>query len=134
MPSLSSGRPTSLLASGSSLSAYAAALCGIHCALTPILIVFMPALALSEAVERAVWAAAIVIGALVFLAGPTRKQLGELAIFAAGATLWAASLAGKLEPLPETWTSAAGSLILATALWRSARVCRDDACEACDAA
>ena len=44
------------LASGSRLTACAAAWCGLHCALTPFLVVAAPALALSEGVERAVWA------------------------------------------------------------------------------
>lgn len=78
------------------------------------------------------WAITIVLGAIIFSAGPTRGMLREVGIFAAGAMLWAASLAGVLEPMPETWTSAAGSIIVALALFRSARVCREGACDACE--
>jgi len=130
--SLDSLRIRSVFATGSQLSGYAAAWCGVHCALTPVLIVFMPALALSETVERGVWAATILVGALIFSFGPTRGKFPEIGIFVAGAALWAASLAGLLEPIPETWTSAVGSIIVAWALFRSARVCRDGDCDACE--
>ena len=130
---LDSVRSGSLAATTSQITGYAAAWCGVHCALTPILIVFMPALALSETVERGVWAVTILVGALVFAAGPTRSQLRELALFTSGAALWAASLAGLLEPVPEAWTSALGSVIVAWSLFRSARICRDGECDACEA-
>lgn len=128
-----SARSTSLLASISNVSACTAALCGIHCALTPILIVFLPALALSESVERGGWLVSIIIGALVFALGPTRRQWAGLSAFVFGASLWAASLAGVLEPIPEPWTSAAGSLIVAAALFGSARACGTGASPGCEA-
>ncbi|MEM7415144.1 MAG: MerC domain-containing protein [Gemmatimonadota bacterium] len=132
MLSTAPARNTSAIATTSKWSAYAATWCGIHCALTPILIVFMPALALSEAVERGFWAVAMLIGAVVFLGGPTRGMLREVGIFTAGAALWGASLAGLLEPIPETWTSATGALVVAFALYRSAKICREGACEVCE--
>jgi len=119
------------LASGSKLAACAAGWCGVHCALTPFLAVAAPALALSEGVERAFWLGTVVVGALVLLMGPARRNMALLLTFVGGAVLWAASLAGWLEPVPETVTSAAGSLILAVALVRSARICRDDDCSVC---
>ena len=51
--------------------------------------------------------------------------------FAGVSVLWAASLAGWLDPLPENVTSAAGSLTIAGAMVRSARVCQADACSVC---
>ena len=119
------------LASGSRFAACAAAWCGLHCALTPFLVAAAPALGLSEGVERAVWAGTVFLGAIMLALGPARGHSAVVLTFVAGGTLWAASLAGWLEPLSENVTSAAGSLILAGALVRSARVCRADACALC---
>ena len=119
------------LASGSRLAACAAAWCGVHCALTPFLVAAAPALALSEGVERAVWACTVFLGAATLSLGPARRNAAVVLAFVGGAALWAASLAGWLEPLSENVTSAAGSLILAGALVQSARVCRADACALC---
>ncbi|MDE0083603.1 MAG: MerC family mercury resistance protein [Gammaproteobacteria bacterium] len=119
------------LASGSRVVACAAAWCGLHCALTPVLVMVAPSLALSEGVERALWVGTVLSGAAMVILGPARKQAAVLLTFVGGAVLWAASLAGWLEPLPETATSAAGSLGLAGALVQSARACRTDACAVC---
>ena len=119
------------LVSGSRLAACAAALCALHCALTPVLVVAAPALAVSEGVERAAWAVTVLLGAAMLLLGPARKSTPVILTFGAGAALWAASLAGWLEPLPETVTSAAGSLTLAGAMLLSARVCNAAWCAMC---
>ena len=119
------------LASGSRLAACAAAWCGVHCALTPFLVAAAPALALSEGVERGVWAGTVALGAAMLALGPARRNAAVVLAFGGGAALWAASLAGWLEPLPETATSAAGSLVLAGALVQSARVCKADSCAVC---
>ncbi len=119
------------LASGSRLAAGAAAWCGLHCALTPFLAAAAPALALSEGVERALWVGTVLLGTAILLMGPARKHMALVFAFAGGAALWAASLAGWLDPLPENLSSAAGSLILAGALVRSARVCRAGECSVC---
>ena len=112
------------LASGSRLAACAAAWCSMHCALTPLLVAVAPVLALAEGVERAVWAGTVVVGAVMVALGPARKNAVVMLTFGGGAALWAASLAGWLEPVPEAVTSAAGSLTLAGALLQSARVCQ----------
>ena len=122
--SLATFPSSAYLASGSRLTACAAAWCGLHCALTPFLVMAAPLLALSEGVERAVWVGTVLLGSAMLALGPARKNAAVVITFAGGATLWAASLAGWLEPLPETVTSAAGSLTLAAALFQSARVCR----------
>ena len=119
------------LASGSRLTACAAAWCGLHCALTPVLVVVAPALALAEGVERAMWVGTVLLGVVLLCLGPARKNAAVTLTFAGGAALWAASLAGWLEPLPETLTSATGSLTLAVALVQSARICQAGACVAC---
>ena len=119
------------VASGSRLTACAAAWCGLHCALTPFLAVAAPALALSEGVERAVWVGTVLFGAVMLVMGPARRNAALILTFVGGAAIWAASLAGWLDPLPENVTSAAGSLILAGALVQSARVCQAGACSVC---
>lgn len=120
-----------LAASGSRFAACAATWCGVHCALTPLLIVAMPALALSESVERGAFAVTLVLGASMLALGPARGYATIVLAFAAGAVIWATSLAGALEPLPESLTSAVGSLVLAGALFRSVRVCQTDDCASC---
>lgn len=122
---------STVLVSGSRLAACAATWCAVHCALTPFLAVAAPALALSEGAERALWAGTVLLGAVMLLMGPARKNAGPVLTFVCGAALWGASLAGWFEPLPETVTSAAGSLTLAGALLWSARVCQAGACEVC---
>lgn len=120
------------LASGSRLVACAAVWCGVHCALTPLLVVAAPALALSEGVERLMWLGTVLLGGVMVALGPARRNRAVLLAFVGGAVLWAASLAGRLEPLPETVTSAAGSLVLAGALLQGAQVCRAGECAVCD--
>jgi len=119
------------LASGSRLAACAAAWCGLHCALTPFLAVAAPALALSEGVERAVWVGTVLVGAVMLVMGPARRNAPLILTFAGGAGLWAASLAGWLDPVPENVTSAVGSLTLAGALVQSARLCQAGTCPVC---
>ncbi|MDE2764369.1 MAG: MerC family mercury resistance protein [Gemmatimonadota bacterium] len=120
-----------VIPSSTYLAACAAAWCGLHCALTPFLAVAAPALALSEGVERALWAGTVLLGAVMLVMGPARKNAALVLAFVGGAVLWAASLAGWLHPLPENATSAAGSLALAGALVQGARVCQAGACPAC---
>lgn len=119
------------LASGSRLAAYAAVWCGVHCALTPLLVAVAPALALAESAERALWVGTVALGAVMLGLGPARRSALVTLTFGGGAALWAASLAGWMEPVPEPATSAAGSLTLAGALLLSARVCQTGACEVC---
>lgn len=112
--------------------ACAAAWCGVHCALTPFLVAAAPALALSEGVERVVWAGTFVLGAVMLALGPARRNAAVILTFAGGTAIWAASLAGWLGPLPETATSTAGSLVLAGALFQGARICQAGPCEVCE--
>ena len=102
------------------MAACAAAWCSLHCALTPFLVVAAPALALSEGVERTMWAGNVLLGAVMLGLGPARRNAAVLLTFIAGSALWGGSLAGWFEPLPETVTSVAGGLVLAGALVQSA--------------
>ena len=130
--SLATVPSSAYLASGSRLAACAAAWCGVHCALTPLLVAVAPALALSEGVERSFWLGTVVLGAAMLVLGPAGRNAAVILAFAGGAAFWATSLAGWLEPLPETATSTVGSLILAGALLQGARICQAGACAVCD--
>ena len=122
----------SYVASGSTLVACAAAWCGVHCALTPLLAVAAPALGLAGGAERVTYVVTVLLGGFMLALGPARHHRGVLLAFAGGAVFWAASLAGWLEPVPEPATSAAGSLTLTVALLQGARICRVGACSVCD--
>ena len=128
---LATAPSSAYLATGSRIAACAAVWCSLHCALTPFLVAAIPALALSEGVERAVWVGTVGLGAVMLVLGSACRNAAVVLTFIGGAALWAASLAGYLEPLPENVTSAAGSLILAGALLQSARVCQANACAVC---
>jgi len=109
-----------------------AGLCGIHCLLTPVLVAAVPFLALSETVEWGVMSVSVSLGLALVVLGPRRDRGRVLAVSGMGATLWLSSLLGWLEPLPETVTSGAGSLVFAGALLWSTRPCSTDACERCE--
>ena len=91
----------------------------------------MPALALSEGVERVVWVGTALLGGVTLVLGPACRNVAVGLTFTMGTALWAASLAGWLEPLPETMTSAVGGLTQAGVLVQSARVCQAAACVEC---
>ena len=129
--SLATVPSSTYLVSGSRVAACAAAWCSLHCALTPFLVAVAPALALSEGVERTMWVGNVLLGAVMLVLGPARRNAAVILTFVAGSALWGGSLAGWFEPLPETVTSVAGSLVLAGALVQSARVCQAGACSAC---
>ena len=129
--SLATSPSSTYLVSGSRMAACAAAWCSLHCALTPFLVAVAPVLALSEGVERTMWVGNVLLGAVLLVLGPARKNAAVILTFAAGSAIWGGSLAGWFEPLPETVTSVAGSFVLAGALVQSARVCQASACAAC---
>ena len=70
------------VASGSRLAAGAATWCGVHCALTPFLAGAAPALALSEGVERVLWAGTVLLGAVILVMGPARRNAAPVLTFA----------------------------------------------------
>ena len=122
---------TGFVSSGSRFIACAAAWCGVHCAVTPLLVLAVPTLALSEGIELGLLLITVPVGALMLFLGPARRHAGLHVCFLVGASLWAASLAGWLEPVPEAVTSAAGSLTLAWTLARSGKVCASGECDVC---
>ncbi len=114
-------------------AALAAFLCGIHCLVTPFVVTAIPILALSKATEWWALGVTVVLGGGITLLGPARQQGTVLGLLAAGAGIWAASLMGLLEPIPEFVTSPLGSLVFASGMLWSARICRKGACDVCEA-
>lgn len=127
-----SAAPGSSLTGAARLSALTATLCGVHCLVTPVLAGAAPFLAVAESVEW--WGLAVtgMLGGGVTLLGPAKNRTGVLAVLALGLTVWTASLMGAFEPLPETITSPAGSLVFAGGMLWSARVCHRGDCESCE--
>lgn len=115
----------------SRVTACAALWCGVHCAVTPVLVLAMPVLVLSESLERNVCALTVMFGAAVLLMSPGGRIPAVMCAFVGGAAVWMASLAGWLAPLPEPLMSASGSLMIAAGLLASARICKVQRC-ACE--
>lgn len=124
--------PTRTLDGLARWTAAAAGLCAVHCLLTPVFAAALPFLAVEEVTEWWALAATVILGTGITLLGPARRRRMVLAVLAAGAALWCASLAGLLQPMPEAVTSASGSLIFAGGMLWSARVCRSGSCDVCD--
>lgn len=114
-------------------AAAAALLCGVHCALTPVVAGIVPFLALSTSVEWGALAVTAGVGGAILLMGPSRDRSGVLITAAVGIVVWAASLLGLFLPIPETVTSPIGSLVFAASMIRSARICRSGECDRCSA-
>lgn len=107
-------------------------LCAAHCAATPLLVLFLPSLHVGEAAELWLFAAVVPIAAATLWRElPTHRSRVVLAPVAAGLALWAASLAGALEPLPHEVTNTAGGLLVAAGMVWSARLRHRAACRSC---
>lgn len=117
----------------SGLAGFAAAACGVHCLLTPALLVLAPALALPEAAEGWLLLVTVVVGGGIVLSGcRVHRRAAVSLVLLVGAGVWAASLQGWLSPLPEAVTSPAGSLTAASALFWNARLLHRCGCGSCD--
>ena len=113
------------------LSAAAATLCAVHCAVTPVAAAAVPFLAVASTVEWGALIATVALGGGVTLMGPAWRHGRIMALLGTGALIWAASLAGALEPIPEAASSPVGSTIFAFGMLLSARACRAGECERC---
>ncbi len=108
--------------------ACAAGLCAVHCVVTPVLATVAPFLAFGESAEWYFLTATLGLAAILIGIGPKTGRLPVVSLVVAGGTIWAASLAGAFEPIPEIVTSPIGSLVLAAGMVWSARLCRTGAC------
>lgn len=95
-------------------------------------VLFAPALVPGEWLESSLMLAS---GILAIAVGMTGVRLhGRLAVWiplVAGIVVWIASLAGWAEPLPETATTIAGSLLLAAGMVWNARLRHQTVCGKC---
>jgi hypothetical protein len=98
-------------------------LCALHCAAAPLLVGLLPALALSEPMEWLLMGGSLVLAAVVIGTGFRNHGLWLIpAVAVGGFVVWAGSLAGWFEPVPEVATTTAGSLAVAGGLfWNSRR-------------
>lgn len=113
-------------------TALMAALCAVHCLLTPLLIGILPVVAVSRGFEWSALGLTVAAGTGVALLGPARRHARVLAVLALGAAVWTGSLMDVFQPLPEVVSSATGSLIFAAGMIWSARICRSGECDLCD--
>jgi len=98
-------------------------LCAIHCALTPIVVVLAPALALGETVEFALLFITIVLAVWALSRG--LRQHGDIRpVFpiTLGLVAWGASLLDFFQPVPEEATTILATLVVAAGLIWNARL------------
>ena len=119
------------------LAIVAAALCAVHCLLTPLLIVLVPILASTltadEGFHRLMLLWVLPTSALAWGLGCRRHGnrsvlllgLAGLAILI-GVALWGRALLGESA---EKVATVAGGLAISAGHWRNYRLCRDAACE-----
>ncbi|TVP42448.1 MAG: MerC domain-containing protein [Gemmatimonadales bacterium] len=104
-------------------------LCAIHCALTPIVVVMAPALALGDTVEFALLGITIVLAAWALTRG--LRQHGDMRPvlpIAIGLVAWGASLLDFFQPVPEEATTILATLVVAGGLiWNARLHCSTDA-------
>lgn len=116
----------------SSLLALLPLACVVHCMATPMLVAFVPALGVPPAIEWILLAGSVAVAMHALRRGARfyrNRPVGALA--GLGATVWALSLLGVLEPLPETVTSPVGGVILAAALFWNGRLSHRHTCRDC---
>lgn len=125
-----SARRLRLQAGGAAVAGWATVACAVHCVLTPVVVSVIPGLGLPESVE---WGMLAVSG--LFAAWSTRvvddHRRARAVAAGAGLLIWSASLAGWLEPTPETVGSAVGAVLVAVSLLHAAHCCRSRNCDVC---
>jgi len=108
-------------------------LCAVHCAATPLLVLFLPALALTAAQEA--WLLAFTAAVAIVAVSPgirVHRRLEVLLPVLGGLMVWGAALADLLHPLPEAAGSALGALVVAAGLFWNARLRHQKVCPACE--
>ncbi len=96
----------------------AAFCCGVHCALTPLIVGTIPFFALSSSAEWGLAVVATVLGVIHLFAGGAYRRGGARLWMALGLAIWYGSLAEFFSPfLPEEATTTVGSFIVAGAIF-----------------
>lgn len=112
----------------------APALCALHCALSPLLALAIPAAA-GPGAERWGFAASAALAGVGLAAGlRTHRRPLPAALIVAGLVLWGVPLLGLALPVPETLTTAIGSLVAAGGMMWSARLAHRAECRVCEPA
>lgn len=112
--------------------------CAIHCILTPVFVAALPMLRFGETIEPMLMVFSVFIGAWEASNGHrVHKRWTVGALVMLGGIIWAGSIAGRFEEMfPEAFTSAAGGILVALALFWNGHLrhqveCKDDcACPA----
>lgn len=98
----------------------------------PLLVAFVPALGVSPSIEWILLGGSVVVALLALRRGARFHRNRRIqALAGSGAAVWALSLLGIFEPLPETVTSPVGGAILAVALFWNGRLSHHHACSDC---
>lgn len=107
-------------------------LCAIHCAATPLLVLFLPSLALTHGQEAVLLAFSALVGIAALMPGV--RLHGRMEVFvplALGVFVWGGALAHWLHPIPEPVASSAGAMAIAGAIFWNARLRHRVSCDAC---
>ena len=107
-------------------------LCAIHCAATPLLVLFLPALSLTHGEEAVLLGLSGLVALMALVPGVRVHGRSEVFIpLALGVFVWGGALAHWLHPIPEPVASSAGALAIAGAIFWNARLRHRVSCDAC---
>lgn len=118
--------------------AAAPALCAVHCAATPLLLLAVPTLALWRGVELTLLAVTMALAVAALTVGYRRhRRIPPIVAAGAGLAIWGASAGHLIHRAPEEVTTMAGALLVAGALLRNSQLlCRSRepacGCVACE--
>lgn len=116
----------------SSLLALLPFMCAVHCVVTPVLVAFVPVLGVSSWAEWCLLAISVAAAMFALGRGTRSHRNGIVRVLAGnGVAIWALSLLGVFEPMPETLTSPVGGLVLAAALFWNGRLSHRHECGEC---
>lgn len=106
--------------------------CAVHCLATPLLVAFVPVLALPPSIEWILLLLSMVVAAVALLRGRRfHRRAGVWVLAVAGAVIWLLSLLSAFEPIPEVLTSPPGGIMLGAGLLWNGRLIHRQACERC---
>ncbi|HEV2149386.1 MAG TPA: MerC domain-containing protein [Longimicrobiaceae bacterium] len=106
--------------------------CAVHCVAMPLAALFVPVVGHATGVEAGIMlaSAALAVATTVYGVRAHGRRAVWLPVLV-GFAVWAASLAGWTEPLPEPATTVLGSLLVAGGLMRNARLRHAASCRSC---
>lgn len=115
----------------SRLAPTAPALCAVHCALSPVLALAVPA-ATGPGAERLAFLLSACLAAVTSATGVrTHGRWTPALLTFVALAVWGGSVAGAFAPLPEPLTTASGSLATAAGMLWNARLSHRVRCQTC---